>query len=229
MPTPLIVLGALLLTLIALLAVRIRVVVCADNAHCSVQLRILFLRFRLFPRRKRLRPLSPGALKRKQAKEAKKAAKKQRKKEKKKAQHKAKTPRTLREKIRFVRALAAAIFRRTHKHLRLHAARLHILIATDDAATTAVAYGAVAQSVSYLLALFDKITHLRAPDVALVPDFTQEHSEFDLHVVLSIRLFGVLAVAFGTVFSLLKSKMSHPKHQKKKKHSSKNALSKKGN
>lgn len=228
MPTPLIVLGAVLLALIALLAVRIRVVVCADNTSFRVQLRVLFLHFRLFPRRKRLRPLSPKGLKRKQEKAAKKAAKKQRKKEKRAAQHKAKPPKTLREKIRFARGLCAAIFRRTHKHLRLHAARLHLVVATDDAAMTAVAYGAAAQSMCYLLALFDKITHLRAPDVVLLPDFTKEQSEFDLHIVLSIRIFGVLAIAFGTVFSLLKSKLLRTAPHKKKKHSSKNALSKKG-
>ncbi len=238
MPIPLIVLCAVLLLLVFLLTLRVRIVVRVGK-RTAVELRVLFLRFRLYPKRKRLKAYSQKKLeriKRRQAKKAaKKALKKQRKKEKKKAlaQKEDKKPKTVRQKIRFARSLLATLFRRTHKHLRLHAARLHVLVATGDAATTAVAYGAVSQSTSYLLTLLDRITKLKAaePDVHIAPDFTLEKSHIDIHLVLSIRVIGLLCTLFGVIFSFLKDKLTPKqgqKHKHKVKQLSKKASSKKG-
>ncbi len=234
MPIPVIVLCAVLFLLLALLAIRFRVIVSVRGEALAVELRVLFLRFRLYPRRKRLKPRSPRQqrrfLKKQAKKQAKKEAKRQRKRQKKAlAKKENKAPRTLRQKIRFVRGVLAALRRRTRKHLRLHAARLHIRVATGDAATTAVAFGAVSQSVSYLLALLNKITKLRAvtPDVAIEPDFTAQRPDIDMHLILSIRLFGALAIAFGVVFSLLRSKLESTLTPNKKK-PKQNASAKKG-
>ncbi len=226
MPIPLIIVLAVLFLLALLLAVRVRVVVNVQQS-ASVELHVLFLRFRLYPRRKKLKPRSEKKLerlKRKQAKkQAKKLAKKQAKQEKKKQKKKAlaekgQKPKTLGEKLRFVRRLLIALTRRTRKHLRLHAARLHVRIGTGDAAKTAVTYGAAAQSLSYVLVALDRVTRLRAcePEVSLIPDFTAERSDVDLCLVLSIRVIGALCVAFGTVFSLLSDKLGSPFQKKRR-------------
>lgn len=220
MPIPLIVIGAVILLFILLFFIRIRIAITL-NHEVNVSLRVLFLRFQLLPRRKKVKwkrysPKKAAKLAaKKAAKEARKEARKAARKAAKEAQKKAKgspsaekKKTTLIEKIRLVRALCAALFRKTHKHLRLHAAKLHLRIATGDAAKTAVLYGAVCQSLAYLLALLDRITHLKAaePDVAVTADFLGEKPSADIKVILSMRLGGALSVALSVAIAFLKAK-----------------------
>ena len=218
MPIPLIVIGAVLLLLIALLSLRIRLVLRVTQ-DVRLEARVLFLRLRLFPRNKHIDPreYSPKGAARKRKKQerrlSKKAAKKAKKQQKKQETGHAvgtarKQKRTLRENIRLVRALLAALSRRTHKHLRLHAARLHVRVATGDAATTAIAYGAVSQSLAYLLFALDKVTRLKAqpPDVAVIADFLGERPSADIHILLSIRVWRAIATLFGVALSYIRTK-----------------------
>lgn len=218
MPVPWIVIGAVLLLLSLLLALRIRISILYRDDVC-LTLGILCFRIRLFPRKKKIRPgrYSPKKAERlaakKARKEARKAAKKAAKKEKRRAQHalppdQQKKKATLTEKIGLVRALAAALIRKTGKHLRLHAARLHVRVATGDAAKTAILYGAVCQSLSYLLALLDRVTHLKAatPDVAVTADYLCEKSDADVHLIFSVRVIGILAILFSVAFAFLRTK-----------------------
>ena len=125
------------------------------------------------------------------------------------------------EKIALVRALAAVLVRKTGKHLRLQAAALHIRVATGDAARTAILYGAVCQSLAYLLALLDRVTRLRAtePDVSVESDYLSEKSSADVHLVFSIRIIGALAILFPVAFAFLRTKgeQSAARKQKEKK------------
>lgn len=212
MPIPLIVLCAVLLFLAFLLCLRVRLTVRAGDA-VVLELRILFLRIRLYPRKKRIDPrdYSPRRLKRAEKKAAKRAAKKAKKKQKHQKEHTPSDPGvklTLRDKIALVRALCAVVIRRTRKHLHLHAARLHVRVATGDPATTAILYGAVSQSVAYLLSGLDQITHLKAvtPDVGVQADFLGERSHIDANIVFSIRIWGAIATAVPTLFAFLNKK-----------------------
>ena len=209
MPIPLILLGALLLLFILILALRVRLTVTSRESDC-VEAKILVLTFRLYPRKKRikLRKYSKKQLTKAERKAAKKQTKKELKKKKRASQHKKK--RTLAENIRLVRAISVSLIRRTHKHLRLHAVKLHVAVATGDAATTAVLYGAVSQSISYLLAALDRVTRLKAtqPAVCVEPDFTAERSRADVKIVFSLRVFGALATLFGVAFALLRNKIT---------------------
>ena len=231
-PTLPIVLAAVLFFLIALLALRIRIVLTVKDSVC-LQLRILFLRFTLYPRRKRirLREYSPRRIARKERRAKRKAAKKAAKLLKKKKGHAVAAPkknRTLPEKLRLARALLRMLIHRTKKHLRLHAARLRIRVATGDAATTAILYGAVSQSAAYLLGALSEVTRLRADpdDVCVVADFTAERSTADVRIVLSIRIFGALATVLGVAFSYLRTKLGIKATRKKR---TKQITAKKGN
>ena len=117
-----------------------------------------------------------------------------------------------------IRAVCAALFRKTNKHLRLHAAKLHINVATGDAARTAVLYGAVCQSLAYLLALLDRITRLRAvePDVAVNADFLGERSTADVRLELSVRLGGALLILLGVMPAYVKAKLDRKQRRKQK-------------
>ncbi len=212
MPIPLIVLCAVLLFIAFLLCLRVRLTVRAGD-NVTLELRILFLRLRLFPKKKRIKPrdYSPRRLERAKKKAAKRAAKKETKKQKHKKEHTPSEPAiklTLRDKIALVRALCAVVIRRTHKHLRLHAARLHVRVATGDPATTAIVYGAVSQSLAYLLTGLDQVTRLKAaePDVGVYADFLGEKSKIEADITFSIRVWGAIATAVPTLIAYLSKK-----------------------
>lgn len=213
MPIPLIVLCAVLLFIAFLLCLRVRLTVRAGDS-VTLDLRILFIRIRLYPRKKRIKPrdYSPRRLERAKKKADKRAAKKGKKKAKHQKEHtdssEPAVKLTLRDKVALVRALCATVIRRTHKHLKLHAARLHVRVATGDPATTAIAYGAISQSVAYLLAGLDQITHLKAtaPDVGVYADFLGEKPSIDANITFSIRVWGAIATAVPVLFTYLNKK-----------------------
>ena len=226
MPIPLIVLCAVLLPILLILLLRVRLVIRAKDS-VVLELKILFFTFRLFPRKKRINPkdYDPRRMERAKRKAAKKAAKLLKKQKKKEAEQKNAAPpekMPLADKIKLVRVLAKALIRRTHKHLKLHAARLHVRVATGDAASTAITYGAVSQSVAYLLAALDQVTDLTAtpPDVAVQADFLGERSALDAKIIFSMRVFGALATAIPLFFTFLRTKRALKAARRKKQNSS---------
>lgn len=222
MTIPLIILCAVLLLVVFLLSLRVRLVISAEE-NVTLELKILFLRFRLYPKKKRIKPRDyfPKKLARNKKKEAKRALKKAKKAQKHKKAHAPSEPAvklTLRDKLTLVRALCAVLVRRTHKHLHLHAALLHVNVATGDPATTAIAYGAVSQSMAYLLAGLDRITHLHAtaPDVAVTADFLGERSQIQAHITLSARVWGLLLTAVPAFISHMNKKRALTNARRKK-------------
>lgn len=221
MPIPLIVLCAVLLFIVFLLSIRVRFTVRA-NEQATLDLRILFIRIRLYPKKKKINPrkYSQKQLERERRKAAKRAEKeaRRRQKEAQKAADPDAVKLTLRDKIALVRALCATLIRRTRKHLCLHAARLHVHVATGDAAGTAIAYGAVSQSLAYLLAGLDQITHLTAtpPDVNVYADFLGERSRVEADVTLSIRVWGLLLTAIPTLLTFINKKRALRSARRKK-------------
>ncbi len=180
---PLIVVGAVLLLFLIILALPVHVTLTAKD-KVKLEWRLLFYRKEIPLRR------NPN--------KKKKHYKKQKKTTKIPALDRLIDEASLREELRLVRGLLSLIVRRKYKWLRLRTARLHIRVATGDAATTAVAYGAVSQSVAYLLALLDRITRLRArePEVSITADFLGEHSAADVKLVLTLHVFDALAAEY---------------------------------
>lgn len=199
MPTALIVVLSALAFLLLLLLFRVRLVfTCREEVRVTAW--VLCFPIVLYPRRKKPKPPKE--------KEEKKE-KKRRKSKKKRKEDSRKPKKSLPEKIRLVRALLAALLRRTRRYLHLRAVRAHISVATGDAASTAVLYGAVSAALSGLLALLDRVFNLKAPpgDVAVFPDFTGEKTKADLKIVLSLRVFGALAILFSVAIAYVKVKL----------------------
>ena len=201
MPTALIVVLSALAFLLLLFRVRL-VFTCREEVRVTAW--VLCFPIVLYPRRKKPKPPKE--------KEEKKE-KKRRKSKKKRKEDSRKPKKSLPEKIRLVRALLAALLRRTRRYLHLRAVRAHISVATGDAASTAVLYGAVSAALSGLLALLDRAFNLKAPpgDVAVFPDFTGEKTKADLKIVLSLRVFGALAILFSVAIAYVKVKLGSGK------------------
>lgn len=202
MPTALIIILCVLAGVTLLLFARVHLTV-TYKTRVRVTARYLFLLFALFPKKVRWRRYTA---KREQKAAAK--AKKHKKEHKGEGKREEKTPFTLRENLQLVRALSAVLVRRCGKHLRLHAARIHLYVATGDAATTAIAYGAVSASLAYLIAALEKVMKVRARrgDVSVVADYLSETPRADVKLHFSIPLGSALALLIALALAYLKKR-----------------------
>ena len=80
-------------------------------------------------------------------------------------------------------------------------------MATGDAATTAIAYGAVTQAVNLLFPLLEQVKNFSFPkerDIDIVADFAGEGMEADIKISVSLRVWHLFHVAFGALFTAIK-------------------------
>ena len=213
MPVVLIVLLSILLLAVLLLICSIRITVGFKN---KVTLRVSFFLFsvRILPKKKKkikLRRYTVKNIVRQKQREKKKQAKLYAKRAKHAASHgkdKKKEKPRLRESIALLRALVAALAKKTGGHLHLHTARVNIRVATGDAATTAILYGAAAAALSYLLTALDSVTRLHAGEekISLTADYLGEKSTADVKIVFKLRLIFALTLLFSLALTYLKTK-----------------------
>lgn len=231
MPTPLIVIGAILLFLLLLLTLPVRIVICCRET-VILKLKILCFGITLFPRKKKaVKPshYTPKRLARRERRAAKRAARKARRAEKKRARRAERAPSsskghaknskpTLTENVMLIRALVAALIRKTGKHLRLKAARLHIRVATGDAAKTALLYGAVSGSLAILL---DRLSHLvrlktKPTEMSVYADYLSERSTADVKLVFAISPIGAIALLTSVILTFIRTKRAQKAARRKK-------------
>ena len=212
--------GGILLFLFLLGLVRAEAVISYAEEF-GLTVRIAGIPIRLFPKREkkvRISRYTPRAIarrkrkeERKAARKAKKAAKKKSAAEKKKEKDKKKSPsgkKDIAKIIKLVTSVAKTALRRFGKHLRIRIARLHVGVATGDAAETAVLYGAVSQSVAYLAELLDSTSTLRHPaksDVRIWADYLSEKPVLDIEIGLSLCVWQVLDLVFRSAASAIKA------------------------
>ena len=175
-------------------------------------LRVLFVRIRLLPRSKKKRgPHSMSVRRAEKIKEKlrkkaekkrlstieKKEKKQQKKSEKSKDKSQKKSISEILELIRDITDIVKAVTKTFFGHLRIKLTRLHITVATGDAATTAIAYGAVCDALWHLFYVLEPIDGVSLPqrrDVSVSTDYTAEESTFDIKLSFSIRVWHVLHV-----------------------------------
>lgn len=91
--------------------------------------------------------------------------------------------------------------------LRTNIKSLDITVGGDDAASAAVTYGVISQSVTYLLELLDCKTKLKIPDpdrLSIKCDYTAK--EISINVDISVKLRGIDALRTAVDIMLLKMK-----------------------
>lgn len=221
--TALTVLGIIVLFFAFLLSLKATVTI-AYSDEVALSVKVLFLKIRILPKKEKkehVRSISERKARKIREKIAKKQAKKAaaaKEKRERKAQHKLekkdKPPKTLSEildVIDLIRKLAATVIRIFFKHLRIKVARLKIKVATGDAANTAIAYGAITQSVNLLLPILEQVKNFDLPkesDFDIQADFLGESIEADVELSFSLRVWHVFDVAFGALRTFLKHKFS---------------------
>lgn len=161
--------------------------------------------------RRKLRKAEKKAAK-KQEKEKKKAAlKAKRKKQHQKGEKKKKDPSkpTLSENLSMIFALLKKLYQVTNGKFRLRVYRLHILVGTDDAAKTAILYGATVQSVSCILQWLQ--THfipIRRDEGAMTidADFVSGKTSADIDLCCSLKLRRAIVIGLRMLMAFLKEK-----------------------
>lgn len=172
-----------------------------------VSARILGIRFRLYSPKGGAD--GPGgycrnperALKRelKRQRKAERRAAKKRQKQRERAAETANLPKpNLRENLSMVRALTEDVYRTTQGKIRIRALRMHIVVATDNAAKTALLWAGISGSASLLLNWIDthfaKIERYEG-DVSIRPDFGDGEPAADIDLVFSTHIIQALHVA----------------------------------
>lgn len=197
------ILAIVLLLLALLLLVRLRFdIACTEEV--TLRLRILGIPIPLYPaapkkvRVSKFRRGYPGE------KEAKKSAERKTKAPAKPAE---KIP--LGEKIDIVLALVKKLCKKLRRHLRLDVSHIVITIGADDAASAAITYGIVSQSVAYLLAFLDahlNIRKKRRGEIAVRCDFTAAKTACDIRITASLAVWQLLDIGVSLAYNYFKGK-----------------------
>ena len=220
--TALIVLGIIALFFVFLLCLKatVTIIYCGE---VRLYVKVLFLKIKILPAKKKKYPRSMSAKKARKLKQkrekklAKKAKKKAEKKQAKEEQKKAERSGDVKKEkksageildiISLVANLIKAVIGKFFSHLRIKVARIRLKIATADAATTAITYGAVTQAINVLFPLIDQIKTVKTPpnkDIDISADFCSDETEIDIEISFALRVWHLFSVLFAALGKLIK-------------------------
>lgn len=197
------ILAIILLLLVLLLLVRLRFdIACTEEV--TLRLRILGIPIPLYPAAPKKARVSKFRRGYPKEKEAKKPAERKAKAPAKPAE---KIP--LGEKIDIVLSLVKKLCKKLCRHLRLDVSHIVITIGADDAASAAITYGIVSQSVAYLLAFLDAhliIRKKRRGEIAVRCDFTAARTACDIRITASLAVWQLLDIGVSLAYNYFKGK-----------------------
>lgn len=231
--TALIIIGSILLFFALIIFVPLTATLVYDGEFKAFA-RVLFVRIKLFPRKKK-KKRGPHSMsrrkaakiltsieKKKQKKKAKKL-KKQAKKEEKKAKEETKGKKSISEildTVSSITSLSTDILRRFGKRFHVRIAVMRIIVATPDAAQTAIAYGAIQAALSQLYATLGQMKHFKLPKDSkfrLDADFSTTEPSAEIKIHFSFSIFAVLAAAVGAIVKKLIRRAKEKAYVKAKK------------
>ena len=197
-------------------------VIISMKKYMNVYVKIFFIKFRVSTSQKFDPPDEELDLPKKKKKEKppehkpKKAEgeKKEKPKKPKKDKKMPKKPIPLKIGIDVVKILATvrnvlgAIFVKLFRYFRVRVKNFHITVASEDAATTAMLYGAICGYGDAIMAILEKALDFKIEKGAKVGascDYLSDEMKLDVEVDISISLGGLFRYVFGIVGSALGS------------------------
>lgn len=180
--------------------------------HVSVMVRVLFLKISILPKKRKKKP-KDGDKKKKEKKPKEKKKKKtdgEDKKKKKSEKHpkKKKTASDIVALVRMLLNVVAALFRKLGRNFKIRVHAYEICVASEDAAKTAVMYGAVKTlSETLFLRLEDSINFkiVKNAPVGIYVDFLEEKFKANVKIDFSISIAGVFGILFAAIFEFIRS------------------------
>ena len=184
----------LILSLLLLLLLPIRVRLRYGKEGFSVRLFVIGIPFSLYPAGRRV-------------KRKKKSAPRQSARKKSEAPIEKKT-KGLKDYIRLLKLVyrvLSRIQRRFRRSFSVRVKRIYVSVGTGDAASTAIAYGAISQCVSYVLSVADGFLKTRYDknSVCVIPNYLQERYDFSLHIALCTNPLRLITLGLLTLFAML--------------------------
>lgn len=213
--TALIVILSIALLIALLLSTKVLLHIRYEES-LTVYLRVLFVKIQLYPSKKEKKK-HPHSMSKKKAQKIKdslqKKPKEEPKKRKSKKKEKEKEPKEAPDLISIISIITSFVksfLRLFAGSVRIRSSRLHIVVATEDAADTAIAYGALTQAINLLFPMLDGIKtfkHLpRGKELSVRADFLSDTSKIDADVELYIRVGSALkAVCLAAIRAFKKA------------------------
>ena len=170
----------------------------------SVMIRVLFLKI----------PILPKAKKKKKKKKEKKPKPKKKKKEKnpedkkKKKKKKKKKVSDIVALVRMLLNVVVALLKRLGRNFKIRVHAYEICVASEEAAKTAVMYGAVKTlSETIFLRLQDSINFkiVKNAPVGIYVDFLEEKFKANVKIDFSISIAGVFGILFAAIGEFIRS------------------------
>lgn len=194
-----IILGIILLICLILL-LRVRLIINFDK-DLKVYLRLLFFKFNLYPE------ISKFSFKKhKRKKKSKSPASEE-------SVNKGEMPKkedSIIKKLWTIRSVLLHTIERFLGKVHFKFVRLHVVIGCENAASTALLYGAATQGVAYLIEILDNISNVdisKNSDVTVTSDFVSQKSSLNGKIVLYISVSHILYVLLHFLKNFIKSKM----------------------
>jgi len=187
MPVFVWILGGLTLLVVLFFAMRVRLVVQYDKDDLTVLARAGFLRIKLYPR-----PEKP------------KDAKKKKEKPPKAPKDKLNIGGAV-QKFRAGLSIISPIFGEIRRRLTISELTLHYTASTQDAAQTALIYGAANIAVANFLPLIRHHFRVKRQDVQISADFESGADRVFLRVKLSISVWGAMCLGLFVLKKLRES------------------------
>ena len=231
----LIILGVLVLIIALVLTLRVTLNI-EYKEEVTLSVRVFFFKIGILPKKKKkinykkftakkLRRLLEkdrrAELKKQEKKQKKQSLKAQKKAEKKKNKeiekrnrklgHPAPEKRSLSENLDIIRTVLDALARYFGKGIHVKVTRIRITVASDDAAKTAIMYGAVSAAVSWILEFLEQKAHLKYKgegddpenDVSVIADFTAEKPTADVKLSLRVHVWPLITSGIGAVYKII--------------------------
>ena len=214
--TALIVIACIVLFFAFILSLRATITVSYSDT-IRLYVRVLFLKINILPKKNKKGPFSMSSkqaqkikdnLEKKKQKKLLKKQKKQADKEKDK-EGKKKSLSEILDMLGLVKSIIGAVTKKFFGHLNVRVSKLNITVATGDAATTAIAYGAVYEAASAIFAILEPLDNVSLPkrkNVSITTDYLSDKMQADVKISFALRAWHLFDLAFAALIKFIKHK-----------------------
>ncbi len=111
--------------------------------------------------------------------------------------------------IDLIRLAVLKAIKKFGKHLRISLYHFRITVGGDEPDKTAITYGCICQSVSYLTNIFDRHLNMKYPGrtenrIFVGADFVSPKTKIDLHIAFRIKVWHVTSIGLAGLMGYLK-------------------------
>lgn len=196
----LIIIFSIIVLLALLLSLKITLRITYEDS-LRVYLKVFFVKTRLYPSKKKEKKYPHSMSKRKARKIKDSLQKKSKPKKKKKKEEKHIEKNDLISIVSITTNFVKNFISTFTRAVRVKFSRMHITVASEDAATTAILYGAITQSVNVLFPLIDNIKNVKklpsGKELSVRADFLTDKPTVDIDINLYVRVGGALKALFS--------------------------------